>query len=491
MKKFLVILLIFSFIFPISACKKKENLNELSKDLTTYEINLNFEDKTQKITATQNVSYVNNTNSVLKTIKFHLYPQFFEEGATHTVVSQTKMNTAYPNGMSYAEFNIDRVQVNNVEKSVVYENEFDSILSVELNNSLLPEERTNIVIDFSFTLPNCHHRFGYGENTINLANFYPIICVFENGNFNTNGYNPNGDPFYSDMANYYVNINLEQQYIVAGTGVKTDTILENNRKNVTFSANMVRDFALILSEKFKVVSEKFENTNIEYYYFNDTDPNISLKAGADSIKTFSELFGKYPYSTFSIVETDFVHGGMEYPNLVMISSAIENKDDYLNVIIHETAHQWWYGMVGNDEYSYPWLDEALTEFSTILFYDYNSGYNFSHTQMINASKENFSIFVSVYEEVLGKIDTSMRAVNEYPTEPEYTYCIYVKGVLMFDSLYNLIGEKDFVKSLKTYFENNKYTNVSPEQLYLAFNETTKKDLSGFFDSWIKGKVVIR
>ena len=491
MKKFLAILLILFLSLPICACKKKDNLDKLSANITTYEINLTLDVDTNSASAKQTIYYINNTDSILKNIKLHLYPQFFEQGTTDKIVPSTKMNNTYPNGISYAEFNIDRVLVEEIDKPIIYESEFDSILNVELNSSLLPDENVKIYFEYSFVLPNCNHRFGYGNNTFNLANFYPIICVFENGTFNTNGYNANGDPFYSEMANYCVNITLDKQYIVASTGKKTSENIENGIKNISFNAKMVRDFALVASDNFQVLNQQYNNTNIEYYYFSDTHPNSSLQAGVDAIKTFSKLFGDYPYDTFSIVECDFVYGGMEYPNLVMISSDISNEDDYLNVIIHETAHQWWYGMVGNDEYNYPWLDEAITEFSTILFYDNNKGYNFNHKSMVNISKENYTLFISVYEDVLGPIDTSMRAIDQYKTEPEYTYCTYVKGVLMFESLYQLIGEKDFCNSLKYYFENNKYSNATPQDLISAFEATTKQNLSNFFNSWTKGKVIIR
>ncbi len=491
MKKFFAIIFSLVLIFSLTACKKKENLNELSANLTTYEINLNLEIKTKKVDVTQTINYINNTNSILKTLKLHLYPQFFEEGATEYIVPSTRMNNAFPNGMSYAEFNVNRVQVEEQDKTIIYENECDSILSIELSSSLLPQERTNIEIEYSFIVPNCFHRFGYGDNTINLGNFYPILCVYDGEKFNTNPYNSNGDPFYSDMANYCVSISTSKQYIVAGTGAKIKETFEGNNKKTTFEAKVVRDFALVLSNKFSVVNHTLKNTNIEYYYFNDADPNKSLQAGVDAIKTYSELFGDYPYSNYSIVQTDFVYGGMEYPNLVMISASIDNKDDFMNVIIHETAHQWWYGMIGNDAFTYPWLDEALTEFSTIIFYDYNKGYSLSHAQMVETAKENYTLFISVYEDVLGNIDTSMRSVNKYSTEPEYTYCTYTKGVLMYDSLYNLIGEKKFVESLKNYFETNKFLNTTPNDLINAFNETTKQDFNNFFSSWINGKVIIK
>jgi aminopeptidase N len=248
---------------------------------------------------------------------------------------------------------------------------------------------------------------------------------------------------------------------------------------------------MVISNKFNTKKAELNGINIEYFYTHDTNADKSLQAGVDAIKTFSKLFGDYPYKNFTIVECDFVYGGMEYPNLIMISNEIENYDDYLNVIIHETAHQWWYGMVGNDEFTYPWLDEALTEFSTILFYDNCEGYAFNHNQIVNISKDNYTLFISVYEDVLGPIDTSMRAVDKYSTEPEYTYCTYVKGVLMYDSLYQLIGKKDFYNALKIYFDENKFKNVTPENLISAFEKTSGQSLQNFFNSWINGKVVIR
>ncbi len=491
MKKFCVSLFAILMVFCCCACGKKDNLDEIGQNLSLYNISVDVDVETKSVMGNLNLNYVNNSDDVLKNIKFHLYPQFFEEGNTDKVVASTILNDAYPNGMSYAKFDVDGVQVSGQDVSVIYSGDCDGILDVSLPASILPSDSVDISIDFSFILPNCEHRFGYGDNTINLANFYPIICVYENGEFDTSGYNSNGDPFYSDMANYVVNVGVNRDYVVAGSGVRANESIVDDRKQVTFNANVVRDFALVISNKFEIKSTKADDVTIEYYYFDDANADQSLRAGADAIKTFSNLFGDYPYSTFSIVKTDFIYGGMEYPNLVMISADIENQDDYMNVIIHETAHQWWYGLVGNDEYRYPWLDEALTEYSTLLFYDNNEGYNLSHSEMLNAYKSNYTLFITVYQDVLGDIDTSMRAIDEYDTEPEYTYCTYVKGVLMYESLYQLIGKDKFVDGLKEYFNLNKYSNATPDALISAFESASKTELDSFFDSWISGKVVIR
>lgn len=491
MKKFLVFLLLVAVSFSFVGCKKKDNLETLSKNLTEYNMELVYNDLDKSVSAKQTVNYINNTDNILKNIKFNLYPQFFEEGNTSFVVSNTKLNQAYPNGLSYANFNVDRVVVDNQEQNVCYEGEQESVLNVKLNSSLMPADRVEIKLEYNFSLGNCLHRFGYGDNTINICNFYPIVCVYEDDNFITDGYNSNGDPFYSDMANYNVSLKVDKEFVVASSGVKMDEKLISNTKTLQFEAKLVRDFALVLSKNFNIVSKSIKNTNVEYYYFDDEDKDKSLQAGVDAIQTFTKLFGEFPYKNFSIVQADFIYGGMEYPNLILISEDIDYTDDYLNVIVHETAHQWWYGMVGNDEYKYPWLDEALTEYSTILFYDNNDGYNLTHKQMVTSCKDNYTTFVTVYTDVLGSLDTSMRAVDEYNTEPEYVYCTYVKGVLMYESLYSIIGKNDFIKALKIYFKNNKFTNATPDDLISAFTKQKGKDMKNFFDSWICGKVVIR
>lgn len=480
-----------AFAFLLVGCKKADNLDKIGKNLTNYNIAVDFDNASKTVSASQQVDYVNSSDTVLKQVKFHLYPKYFELGATDKVVAQTKVNNCYKHGMSYCKFEITCLKAAGKEVAVVLEGENDGILAVNLTSSLMPTERVIIEMQYNITLPNCEHRFGYGDDTTNLANFYPVACVYEQGKgFSTNHYNANGDPFYSDCANYVVNLTYDSNLVVAGTGVQTEVRQQGGKTETEFNAKVVRDFACVISDKFEYKTAKAGKVEVNYFYYNDAHADLSLKAAVDAINTFSNKFGAYPYKTFSVVKCDFLHGGMEYPNLVMISDEIDNFDDYLNVIIHETAHQWWYALVGNDEYNLPWLDEALTEFSTALFYDYNKGYNLTHAQIVKANKENYTLFITVYQDVLGAIDTSMRAVDEYNTEPEYTYCTYVKGTLMYESLFALIGERKFIKATQKYFEANKFKNANIDDLIDAFSSAFGSDMQSFFDSWIKGKVVI-
>ena len=494
MKRFLKILslcIIGSLSIIFVGCKnKKDNLSEIGKTLSNYYMDINYNHENKSLYAEQTLEYVNNSDALLKEIYLHLYVANFCSNATNKPIDDTHIAQAYPNGESYATLNIIRVKLNDKDIMPTYEGADNDLMRIDLVDALEPTTSTKIYIEYNITIPNVSHRFGYIDNNVNLANFYPIACVYGDNGWSKNPYHSNGDPFYSDMANYYVNFNCDSDLVCAFSG-KSQTSTDQNTTYYTIENKCVREFAIMLSKDFNVISKTNNGIEYSYYYLNDKSPDISLQCAVDCINTFSKLFYPYPYNSYAVVQSNFLYGGMEYPMLSLVSDNIDNYDDYLNVIVHETAHQWWYSLVGNDEYTNPWLDEALTEFSTLLFYDNNKGYNLTHDNMIKGMQENYNLFVSVYQDVLGSVDTSLkRNISEYPTSPEYTYCVYVKGTLMYDSLYQLVGKKQFIKSVQLYAKTYAYNIATPEGLIACFEKVTKTNLENFFDCWLNDKVII-
>lgn len=489
MKKLLSLLFIFAFVILGSACSL--TLEKVSKDLSTYSLDIEYLNDSHTLNVTQNLNLKNPTNTSLNELYFHLYPAAFSEGAVNKPVGVLSKVKAYPNGESYGKIEIQTVQNNSTDLTYSLDGTDKDFLKVELSSPLEIGSSINLTFTYNVQLPNINHRFGYGNNTINCANFYPILCVYEE-DWVKEPYNYNGDPFYSYMANYNVNLTAPSNLILATTGEIKSIQEEENKKSYSINALAVRDYAFVLSEKFGVLEEQVGKTNVKYYYYDEENPEEFLKACVDSLNTFNELFGEYPYSTLSVVKSNFVHGGMEYPNLVLISDDTTEKADYINVIVHEIAHQWWYGIVGNDEFRFGWLDEGLTEYSTNLFYQNNPEYNVDANEVIKNTTSSWVTFVDLYTSVLGNVDTSMcRALDEYKTEPEYVYVTYVKGMLFFNELRNLLGEAKFLKAVQTYFETYKFQNVTPDHLLGIFEQVSHTDLQGFFDSWINGKVVIK
>ena len=451
---------------------------------------INYDDATKSLSAQQTIDYTNNTDALLKNIYLHLYVANFCAGATNVPVEDMYKAKAYPNGESYATLNIMRVKLNDQDIMPTYEGEDNDLMCISLSDNLEPTTSAKIYIEYSITLPNVSHRFGYTDAGVNLANFYPIVCVYDENGWSKNPYHYNGDPFYSEMANYYVNFTCDKDLVCAFSG-NAEQVIDGDTAYYTINNMCVREFALMLSKDFKTVSKQDGDVSYTYYYLNDATPDKALQCAIDSINTFSDLYYPYPYSSYNVVQSSFLYGGMEYPMLSLISDAIDNYDDYLNVIVHETAHQWWYSLVGNDEYTNPWLDEALTEFSTLLFYDNNSGYNLNRNDMLKGMQENYNLFVSVYQDVLGSVDTSLnRKVCDYNTSPEYTYCVYVKGTLMFDSLYQLVGKNKFMSAVQLYAQTYAYNIATPEGLIACFEKASKTNLENFFDCWLNDKVII-
>lgn len=485
MKKFIPIVFCASaliFALFLGGC-------EHSTQLTNYTITLAYDDETHSAQCMTTVDYFNASTNAFSEIKFHLYPNAFSEKGSGMVVNAASEAKAYPNGKSYGGIEITSVKVGDAEASWRYEGDADTFLAVSLASELFPDERVEIEIGYSLEVPNINHRFGWGESAVNFANFYPIACVYNEGyGFCMDDYAANGDPFCSDVANYDVTINYPKNMSAAVGGDECSSSDSGDFLTTSFISNKVRDVAFVLSQKFEHISAKTGKMTIDYYFYDDQNAAASLEIAVKAVEFFSEKFGRYPYSNLAVVQTNFVHGGMEYPRLVMISDR-EKGEDYGYVIVHEIAHQWWYGVVGNDEYNEPWLDESLTEYSTALFYGEHDEYSISYDSIVSGASDTYKFFLKIYSSVAGEVDTSMnRAIDEYATEPEYVNNIYTRGIIMFDALRDVLGEKKLYSCLKQYFEDYSYKNASSNDFINSFCSSAHMNLEGFFDSWLGGKV---
>lgn len=486
MKKFcLLFVLMFSCLFFVG-CGEFEYPNNVSE----YNMNLSFNEQNYTLTGDLSINYINTSETTLNELKFHLYPNAFKENSKADVVSLANYEKAYPNGKSYGNITVSDVMLEQKVCQYSIGGEDENILIVSLDEELFPDSYVNISIKFETQLANINHRLGYGKNCINLCNFYPIACVYENGDFMTKLYNSNGDPFYSVVANYAVTFECDDNFIVASSGNQT-VISQNGRKKVSINAKGVRDFAIVLSDKFETKSINCDDVELKYYYYQDSCVEDNVKIIEQCFKFFNQKIGKYPYNQLSIVKTNFVHGGMEYPNIVLISDDLTDNSTYQTVIVHEMCHQWWYGVVGNNQFDYGWIDEGLTEYSTALFFDNHEEYNKTSSQIVKSATTSYSTFMKVYSDVLGSVDTSMnRALDEFNTEPEYVYNTYTKGMLMFSTIKEIVGTDKFYKCLQKYYKKYAFSEVTPSEMIECFSKASGQDLENLFNSWIEGKVVI-
>lgn len=461
-------------------------VKKASKNLTAYAIDATL-NSDYTVKASQSINYVNNTGTSLNTICLHLYARAFREDAIIRPYTNLNKASCFPNGVNYGDIAISKVDVNGNSANFEFSGSDSDILKINLYEELQNKHKLIIDIDFMLTLPNCTHRFGYYKNTINLGNWYPIVCAFDNGEWNTTPYYATGDPFVSECANYSVSITHPQQYSCYATGEKSTTGTIS-----CFKALAVRDFAVVLTSDANeqtLFSGKTKVTYVGYGADADTQQNAQLSANA--VSYFSKTFGEYPYTTLTVVKSAFLHGGMEYPNLVIVSDNITEPNEFYQVIVHEIAHQWWYGLVGNNQITSAWLDESLAEYSTCLFFEEYSEYGISYADQIKDATASYLIYVDVISSLNGKVNTNMNLpVNHYTSEYEYTYMVYVKGVIMFDSLREAVGKEKLIKALKKYNKEYMFKIATEEDFIKTFKKVCHADLDKFFAGWLGGTNVI-
>ena len=467
-------LALFLCVTPFVACVKEEAVGR-----NFYDIKVVYDDKNHTLDCSMSVSYVNNSDAILDEVCFHLYPNAYRRDAQFKAVEESVKEEAYACGESWGKIEIESVSRAGSEVEWSVEGMDDDILVVPLLKEVEPTERVLLNVDFTVTIPSVLHRLGWLNDIVNCGNWYPIACVKTQSGFDTSPYYSNGDPFWSDCSDYKVSITVPSSYLVATPG-KSEK--RENGVNVTYESvlNNARDFAFVIG-KFNTLSTKVNGVDVFYYYNKDADAENTLKTAVDALKFFSDKFGAYPYPTYSVVETHFIYGGMEYPALVYVSDSL-NKSMCKEAVIHETAHQWWYGVVGNDQVNHAWLDEGLTEYSTTLFYEFNPSYGVTYRQrMADAT----SAYI-VYSDVTSYDGVMERNIGEFSSF-DYTYVTYLKGALMFDTIRKSVGDKAFFKALKQYYNEYAYESATPQGLINVFEKSCERSLKGVFDSFLYGK----
>lgn len=180
---------------------------------------------------------------------------------------------------------------------------------------------------------------------------------------------------------------------------------------------------------------------------------------------------------------------MEYAGLITISSGLFNPMDFSDMeifkslkglseeaqkvdlmkdvleftVAHEVAHQWWHGLVGSDAKRHPFIDESLTNYSTILYFEEMYG-------KTEAKKQEYMQLELVYQiyRISGGKDMAVdQAADQFSDSMQYGSIVYAKGPLFYRALRKKMGDQAFFKMLRSYYENNRFGFSTPDTLTTA------------------------
>lgn len=446
-------------------------LQALAQDYGTINLDCHYSDTNKSLAVNQSTTYINHSTQRLYEIKFHIYANAYQKDATCPAVAKSDIATAYPHGFSegYIRVTTPHTTINGVDNTVV---------TVPLAEPLLPGQSTTVNLEYTIKLANVKHRLGYTEHAVNLGNFYAIPVVYDNG-WEIYPYSYNGDPFYNELYNFNVTLDAPQDFVVAASGEKVGP----NQ----YRGYLLRDFAMVLSRDFQVLTRTVGDTTVNYYYLNDAIPDVSIYTACNALAYFSNQFYDYPYATLSVVQTDFLHGGMEYGTLVYIALDVTDQLQYQTVIVHEIAHQWWYGIVGNNQTRTAWLDEGLAEYSTAVFFETHPQYGKTLESTAQDNQNAITVFEKIMDEYQVYYSREMyRDLLSYKLPSEYTINTYARGMLLFYNITQMVGYQNLNQALAEFARQNCFTFATKNNLSRVLEACLGKDLVKYINNYLAG-----
>lgn len=455
-------------------------------DVNHYKIDVQFNPDKKTYIGNQEVSYVNNENVPLREIYFHLYPNAFSDKETAPFLFNDFSN-AYPNGFIPGNTNIRKVMIGDANIDYSISGKGNTILKIPLDKPIKPKQKILIYMEYEVKMPPAQDRFGYGDNTYNFGNWYPVAAVYDHEGWNLDPYYSIGDPFYSDTSIYDVKITVPKDIEIASSGNILFVEEKGSNKIWNIEAKLMRDFAWVASKNFIKLEKEIDGTIIKSYCLEDNKAinNLSLEIACEAIETFNKLYGKYPYGQFSVVATSFP-SGMEYPGIVFIGEQYYNKfsKEYLEiVIVHETAHQWWYGVVGNDQIDEAWLDESIVTYSESIFAEQKYGKKAGKEYFKNNIENNYNGVKTQYE----FDDVVVKSLDQFENWGDYGSLVYNKGAMFLNEIRNKYGDEIFFNILQQYYDRFRFKSATTEDFINICEEITNESLQGIVDIWLYGK----
>ncbi|MGQ4403270.1 M1 family aminopeptidase [Streptomyces hayashii] len=333
-------------------------------------------------------------------------------------------------------------------------------LQITLAAPLAQGQSATIGFDLGITVPSGADRFGHDGAFDFIGNALPVLAVKDGAGWHLDPYTNNGESFYSLAADFKVTLDHPTSLLVPATGTSVDAAGSSGRTVTTATASKVRDFAWAAGPFSKISGTSAAGTAINVYSvsgISSADAQSMLSTAKTAVDAHAARFGAYPYGELdAVIDNNYWFGGMEYPGFVLdlVSTT---------ALTHEIGHQWWYGIVGDDEYNSPWLDESFTDYSTDLAQGKTGSGCWSSVSWASSAE---------------KITDSMAYWDAHSSR--YSTVVYGYGKCALHDLRRLIGDTAMAKLLKDYATSHWYGVSTTAEFKAAAQAATTTDLTSFW-----------
>ena len=336
-------------------------------------------------------------------------------------------------------------------------------LPITLSSPVVPGGSGTISMHVAISVPSKNDRFGYHGGLSMLGSVIPTLAIHDGGGWHLERFVDLGESFYSVVGSYHVSFTVPSDLATPSSGVLTDSRNNGNGTETrTFAAYQVRDFEWAAGHLSSVTGSA-GGVRVRVSYnpatYSGAAAQGALSFAIRSMNEYSSDFGSYPYPELDVVLSPLPYHGMEYPTFVL-------SDTRQISIAHEIAHQWWYGVVGNNQFASPFLDESLASWSEQLTGTPDECTSRGHGFPGNA-----------------KLSSSMAYWGSHPSQ---YWVLYETGACMLDAIARNIGQSRLIGALHSYFAATRMDNATPAAFKRAIENAARGagwNMGSFWQTW--------
>lgn len=539
-KVYAIILLSFllSLFYPSGAAAQETGGERLHK--VKYEIWAELDHPQRMLRGREVIRWHNDSADEINDVWFHLYWNAFkneQSAMAREVIESGDKGIRFSKG--FKKGNWGWVDVKHIETGdgtdLTTTIEFmpvdepkrphdQTVMRVQLPRPLGPGETLVLKLDFEAKIPRTIARAGYYHNSYFFGQWYPKPGVYEQGSgWNCHQYHQNSE-FYADFAEFKVHMTVPREFVLGASGKEIEKKVNREKGTVTYThwQDRIHDFAWTVDPDFIKVERDFtadrEVSAQEYREWarrlqlpveeirlkdvkmillinpehrSQIDRHFdALRAG---IKYYGLWYGAYPYETATLLDPPFRNdcGGMEYPTLSTAGTGIFVSDPPLNpemVAIHEFGHNFWYGMIGNNEFEEAWLDEGINSYSDgkviaqaygpifIPFY-LNGVPSNRYTRSLKFHKYHLDRAGGI---LVSKLDPIFTHSWKFSSPLSYGGNVYNRAATCLYTLERILGEDTMLRVMRTFQMRYRFQHPVTRDFIEVVNEISGRDMSWFF-----------
>lgn len=520
-----ILLLLCSFKLTLAQTSATEE-SVPERDAYSINLKLDFDERTFK--GTEDVRWVNRGERPASVLYFHLYPNMRPSiGSTSTALDEPHLEVTEVrasqtgNPLSFAlDDQGTTLRVNlrtpvavgaSTEVRIAFKGDVPEIDPEETGILAHIIQQVDAVLRSEREMRRARDINFRCRGVMLLGASYPVLAAREGDDWQRKVETSIGDALFTEVADYRVTIETAQGVSVFTSGEEGERAASGG--NVfTFSGDNLRNFAIIAGRNLRMQERVVAGVHVRSIYTQEREVvgRRVLSIASAAAEAYSKRFGELPYKQISIAEVPLVAGlgGVEFAGFAALASAFyvdfdsqtmrnlpelvreqrASVEDSLEwSVAHAVAQQWWGAAVGNDPERTPVLDEALSNWSALLYY--KEAHSEERAKL--ALEDQLRGVYKIYRTFGGEDMSADRSAREYRNFFQYAAIVNSKGALMFTSLRALLGDEKFFAALRSYYKTNALEIAEMDDLRGAFIAEApleqRRAVSRIFQRWLSGK----